>query len=213
MNSFSHCRFKLFVSYNKQNGTIAKAGENHSFLKKSNTYKWYPFTLLELLIVISVIMIMMSMLLVAIKKTKEVAQQIQCNNNLKQMCLVVMLYADDNNEYLPRPAPDWATPDPCPTYPYWYNVLAPSYIQNILRCPSYSGNNRYFAYGYRTTPPFQRTGTSGAPWSSSYGFQNVRISVAARYNNGSPSTFWLLLDTVSFYYETQYSLFPYYDHV
>jgi prepilin-type N-terminal cleavage/methylation domain-containing protein len=65
------------------------------------------FTLIELLVVIAIIAILAAMLLPALAKSKYASQRTYCINNMRQMYLTQILYADDfKGHFAPHADPD-----------------------------------------------------------------------------------------------------------
>lgn len=61
------------------------------------------FTIIELIIIVSIIAILASMLLPALNKAREHAESISCANNLKQLGLAASLYFQDSRDIAPAP--------------------------------------------------------------------------------------------------------------
>ena len=62
-----------------------------------------PFTLIELLVVIAIIAVIAAMLLPALKGARDKAQQILCVSNQKQLGVLMLMYAEENEDALPGP--------------------------------------------------------------------------------------------------------------
>lgn len=58
------------------------------------------FTLIEMLVVISILALLIALLLPSLQKARQVARQVQCASNMRQLTLAMNLYATDN-ERLP----------------------------------------------------------------------------------------------------------------
>ncbi|HBG25579.1 MAG: hypothetical protein A2Y10_04995 [Planctomycetes bacterium GWF2_41_51] len=59
------------------------------------------FTLVELLVVISIIAIMLAILMPSLNKARELARRVQCSHDLRTNGLAMLLYADTNRGKLP----------------------------------------------------------------------------------------------------------------
>jgi prepilin-type N-terminal cleavage/methylation domain-containing protein/prepilin-type processing-associated H-X9-DG protein len=103
------------------------------------------FTLVELLVVIAIVSILASLLLPVLGKVKEMARQIECANNARQIFLGINAYADDYRRF---------SPAGINVANYQYNKTVLGGMANYLGVPSdYNYNN--------ATPPIARCANGG----------------------------------------------------
>ncbi len=72
-----------------------------SFSRATGTLRRPGFTLIELLVVIAIIAILAALLLPALARSKEKSLTISCLNNLHQLNVCWIMYAQDHNDVLP----------------------------------------------------------------------------------------------------------------
>jgi len=151
--------------------------------KRRRMVKKTGFSLIELLVVIAIISMLAAMLFPVFSTAREKARRASCLNNMKQVGLMLNMFAADHQEFFPNPDPynkywkynlstrTWEDANPPLSYPYRLNMgitedmknAIEPYVKNpqILYCPSdkfvYTNLSKYWnQVEYDTGDPVPR---------------------------------------------------------
>ncbi len=100
------------------------------------------FTLIELLVVVAIIALLAALLLPALKGARDKAKQVSCLGNLRQAGVALLMYADENNSWLPVAEFETSPGDPR----FWVVTIAP-YLGHKINEPHPWGGTWVYALG------------------------------------------------------------------
>ena len=149
----------------------------------SFVWRGKAFTLIELLVVIAIIAILIGLLLPAVQKVREAAARMACSNNLKQLGLATIGYADNHQMQIPpangyEPYDNGAPNVQGQTYGTQFVHILPYIEQNNLLTASFNGT--IYAVNVPSNGGNDRIKTYVCPSDPSVGY-----AATVQYNGGT----------------------------
>ncbi len=118
------------------------------------------FTLIELLVVIAIIALLIAVLLPALRAARESGKRVYCLSNLRQIALIALEYALDNDDFLLREvglhagAPDWTR---IVRRRMYGRIDTPYAKAGVFQCPSFPiPDESLLLAAHRSPPPLEQ---------------------------------------------------------